>query len=176
MGYDLVSDTTARIQLPYAAFDLVASHPLVESSSRYFPLKRASNTRQYTLGRTFLQEAYLVTDYERKRYTIGQRLWNQSAQPTIVPIMAIESRHSLSSGTIAGIVVAIVAVVMLLIVVLWLCRGRPWRAAKRHGPATFMQSTIPEEEDCKLYEIGQVRPPELPTNDAGYSGPAELGA
>lgn len=48
------------IRLPYAAFDLTAENPLVDgggATSRYFPLKRAANVTQYTLGRTFLQEA-----------------------------------------------------------------------------------------------------------------------
>ena len=48
---------TVRIVLPYAAFDLKAEYPLVRDSSYYFPLKRAANESQYTLGRTFLQEA-----------------------------------------------------------------------------------------------------------------------
>ncbi len=46
-----------NISLPYAAFDLIAEAPLVKRSSRYFPLMRATNQSQYTLGRTFLQEA-----------------------------------------------------------------------------------------------------------------------
>ena len=47
------------IILPYAAFDLVAQYPLAQKgeSIRYFPLARASNESQYTLGRTFFQEA-----------------------------------------------------------------------------------------------------------------------
>lgn len=45
------------IALPYASFDLNASSPLVEKETRYFPLKRAANDTQYTLGRAFLQEA-----------------------------------------------------------------------------------------------------------------------
>lgn len=48
---------TATITLPYDAFNLQAEYPLVENSSYYFPLKRATNESQYTLGRTFLQEA-----------------------------------------------------------------------------------------------------------------------
>lgn len=48
---------TVRIVLPYAAFDLAAQYPLVDNTSYYFPLKRAANSTQYTLGRTFLQEA-----------------------------------------------------------------------------------------------------------------------
>jgi hypothetical protein len=45
------------IVLPYNAFALTAEYPLVNNSSYYFPLKRAANSTQYTLGRTFLQEA-----------------------------------------------------------------------------------------------------------------------
>ena len=46
------------ITLPYAAFDLVGEYPLsTNGSQRYFPLQRAENSTQYTLGRTFFQEA-----------------------------------------------------------------------------------------------------------------------
>jgi hypothetical protein len=45
------------ITLPYEAFALTAKPPLVDNSSYYFPLKRAANSTQYTLGRVFLQEA-----------------------------------------------------------------------------------------------------------------------
>lgn len=58
--FTLSNSTVGRsvnISLPYAAFDLVANYPLVTNSSRYFPLMRAANESQYTLGRTFLQEA-----------------------------------------------------------------------------------------------------------------------
>ncbi len=48
---------TVTITLPYAAFDLTAMYPLVDNTSSYFPLKRANSSTQYTLGRTFLQEA-----------------------------------------------------------------------------------------------------------------------
>lgn len=59
------------ISLPYDAFELTATQPLVRNSSKYFPLRRGSNDTQYTLGRTFLQEAYAnsfrprqpITDY-----------------------------------------------------------------------------------------------------------------
>lgn len=48
---------TVSIVLPYAAFDLTAQYPIVDNTSYYFPLKRANSSTQYTLGRTFLQEA-----------------------------------------------------------------------------------------------------------------------
>lgn len=48
---------TVSITLPYAAFDLTVEQPFVANTSRYFPLKRANSSTQYTLGRVFLQEA-----------------------------------------------------------------------------------------------------------------------
>lgn len=53
----LTSTNTVDISLPYAAFDLIADYPLMPQKTRYFPLVRAANDSQYTLGRTFLQEA-----------------------------------------------------------------------------------------------------------------------
>lgn len=46
---------TVDIVLPYAAFDLNLTAPIVGKDTRYFPLKQAQNSTQYTLGRTFLQ-------------------------------------------------------------------------------------------------------------------------
>lgn len=48
---------TINITLPYASFDLQATPPVVSKTTKYFPIKRANNATQYTLGRTFLQEA-----------------------------------------------------------------------------------------------------------------------
>lgn len=51
-----ISDQGFNISLPYAAFDLIAGPPLLNIASRYFPLRRAANDSQVTLGRTVLQE------------------------------------------------------------------------------------------------------------------------
>jgi len=63
VSFRLSDDTsggdTVTIVLPYKAFDLTAEYPLVDNTSHYFPLKRANSSTQYTLGRTFLQEAYV---------------------------------------------------------------------------------------------------------------------
>lgn len=50
-------ENSVVIKLPYAAFDLQVSWPLMKNQTKYFPLKRTTNSTQYTLGRTFLQEA-----------------------------------------------------------------------------------------------------------------------
>ena len=57
LGNTATGGKTVDITLPYASFDLTANWPLTPNGSLYFPLKRADNQTQYTLGRTFLQEA-----------------------------------------------------------------------------------------------------------------------
>ena len=73
------SANTVSLTLPYAAFDLQLSYPFphlnaTESSDpvKYFPLRKASNDSQYTLGRAFLQETYLLVDYERNNFSVFQ--------------------------------------------------------------------------------------------------------
>jgi hypothetical protein len=51
------SGETVDIVLPFSAFALSASYPFTPNDTYYFPLKVAANDTQYTLGRTFLQEA-----------------------------------------------------------------------------------------------------------------------
>lgn len=57
LGNSLSGGSTVDIDLPYASFDLTAKDPFVPVQTRYFPLQRAANDSQLTLGRTFLQEA-----------------------------------------------------------------------------------------------------------------------
>ncbi|TVY68997.1 hypothetical protein LSUE1_G007073 [Lachnellula suecica] len=59
LANSLSGGQTVSINLPYAAFDLMVSYPIVEEPTYYFPLRKAANDSQYTLGRTFLQEAKL---------------------------------------------------------------------------------------------------------------------
>lgn len=63
IGNSVIGDLSVDIALSYASFDLQAIPPAVKKASRLFPLRRAANNTQYTLGRTFMQEAY-VTSHE----------------------------------------------------------------------------------------------------------------
>lgn len=57
LATSLNGGSVINITLPYASLDLEASPPLVKTRSRYFPLRRAKDETQYTIGRVFLQEA-----------------------------------------------------------------------------------------------------------------------
>ena len=111
------------IRLPYAAFDQNLTSPLVTEETHYFPLKRAQNNTQYTLGRVFLQEAYIIADYDRANFSIAQALVpSYTEQENLIPILPPVEKSStgpedpgaspvsskkLSPGVIAGIAVGV---------------------------------------------------------------------
>ena len=57
LGNDISGGDNVTITLPYESFDLQVGPPIVNTNQYYFPLRRAANSTQYTLGRTFLQES-----------------------------------------------------------------------------------------------------------------------
>lgn len=58
IGNGLAGEDKVRITFPYPSFDLETSYDILNGTTRrYFPLRRAANETQYTLGRTFLQES-----------------------------------------------------------------------------------------------------------------------
>lgn len=71
------------ITVPYAALDLNVVLPINRvvprnQTQKYFPVKRSTDKSQYTLGRAFLQEAYLQVDYHRRIFNISQAAWPES--------------------------------------------------------------------------------------------------
>lgn len=139
LGKDISGGQTVQITLPYASFDLTAQAPLVANSSRYFPLHLATNDTEYTLGRTFLQEAYVTADYERNNFSIAQCTWSANMTEHIIPICTLNSTDcananankkkagggGLSSGAIAGIVVGAVALLAIIALLIWFFVLRP---------------------------------------------------
>ena len=130
------------ILMPYGAFDLIASSPLVESPTHYFPIKRAQNETQYTLGRVFLQQAYIIADYDRSNFSISQALFPPTSTPSnIVPILppgvVLNTKHTLVSKK--GIIAISSSIVpfMLLVIILFYSfkrlRRRPVKSPKELG-------------------------------------------
>ncbi|KAF2154051.1 acid protease [Myriangium duriaei CBS 260.36] len=134
----VASDSTAvDIPLPYGAFDLTTSYPTLGDggqSSFYFPIRRGANDTQYVLGRAFLQEAYLIADYERRNFTIAPCAWDANIMnANITTIFSTEmikmlkhNRHSRITGrAIGGIVIGlIVSLVLLGLAIFYFLRHR----------------------------------------------------
>ncbi|KAK5241174.1 hypothetical protein LTR16_009673, partial [Cryomyces antarcticus] len=102
LGASLNGGQTVDITLPYAAFDLQASPPYrgLANSTAYFPLRRAANDTQYTLGRTFLQEAYLAVDWERANFNVSQCNWVDGVQQHLIAIPAFNSTTNGTGGAL----------------------------------------------------------------------------
>ncbi|EMR86867.1 hypothetical protein ACHAPC_002354 [Botrytis cinerea] len=131
-----------EIDLPYAAFDLSLSYPYIpnteygtdEASKFYFPLARSANSSQYTIGRAFLQEAYIITSYETNQFSLHQAV-HVADTLNNKSIIAIPSGDTttgqgtgtvpsgqntrLTKGQIAGIVIGVVGTVATLLVTLY---------------------------------------------------------
>ena len=126
------STNYTNIVLPYAAFDLQASYPYYENATNYFPIRRAANDSQYVLGRTLLQEAYLIVDYERANFSVAQATFPDplpaanivTIEPPSSSSLSKSTKKSLGTGAIAGIAVAGVIILLVLIGVFFIYRKR----------------------------------------------------
>src|SRR5436305_2648157 len=105
------SSNAVDISLPFAAFDLELSYPypglvanFTSGSTSYFPLRRAANDTQYTIGRSFLQEAYLTVDYERNNFSVSQATFATDSLTNInlVPITRPTNSNFTGPADIAG--------------------------------------------------------------------------
>ena len=145
---DNTNQTSISLVLPYANLYLQLSntYPGIQNTTRYFPLRRVANETQFTLGRAFLQNTYLIVDYERQQFSLHQSLYSASTQRVLTPILSPASTSGsssppssspapagLSPGAIAGIVVAnIVIVSVIAAAVFWKYR-RDANIAKQVG-------------------------------------------
>lgn len=164
LGPQATGGPSIAIELPYAAFDLQASFPIYPNSTNYFPIRRANST-QYTIGRVFLQEAYITVDFERSEFHVSQASFPASGVSDVVAILSPNatlpnSTHSgasspLSPGSIAGIALGAVAICLigLCISAYLFLRGRQRQRRQRTERS---ESTIIFNREWK---------PELPNNE-----------
>jgi len=177
------SGDAVTINLPYSiALDLNASDPVSEPSSRYFPLKRASNSTQYTLGRAFLQSAYVIANYEYFNFSVSQALYpSSSTSPNLVtlpakPTSSPSLSSSLGTGTIVGIAVAVAAILAIIGIAVFIIirRRRRAKANKEQARDTSQLQRYPEL-DAQFPLVSEAggkpaMPPEMPGKDHEIQG------
>lgn len=167
--------TTQNIELPYAAFDLQASYPYYETPTRYFPIRRAANETQYTFGRTFFQEAFVIADYERHNFTVAQASFDSLDTAKIVAIekptssagtnsasASNNSARGLQGGALAGLVVgSVVAAALLAILILVLI----WRRRARDpGVVSVSEKQDPDMRESLETPTSAIK--ELPVSES----------
>lgn len=180
-----------NITLPYEAFDLQLTYPAIpgtnygdaNSSAYYFPLRQATNEAQYTIGRAFLQEAYIITDYERNTFSVHQAVHvaDPIGNTSIVSILRpanstlspppTTSRKGLSTGVIAGIVVGVAVVVALLYFALYIIFHR-----HHHDSDTSSSEKLCSPPSTLLGRFRRRRTPQCHEATGSTSYPTEVGA
>ncbi|KAL1637501.1 hypothetical protein SLS56_000639 [Neofusicoccum ribis] len=157
LGNDIsVSNDSINIELPYAAFDQSIGAPVYTNMTRYFPIRRSNDSAQYTIGRVFLQEAYLIVDHERQSFSLAQANFSTDpSQPRDVrtifstDYVAPTPPSELSSGAKAGIAIGALAGLLILFGALYLCWYRPRRAeqVRRQREASIVSAAPPYTEN-----------------------------
>jgi hypothetical protein len=169
--FQLSPDTTdggasTNIELPYAAFDLQASYPYYTNSTRYFPIRRAANETQYILGRTILQEAYLIADYERRNFTITQAAFaNPMPAEKLTSILppGVDAKHSStpSRNAIIGIVVGAVVGFILVLFIFAAIIARRRRRRRQRAALALLNSSPDSDDSTSPAEVDAALKPEL---------------
>lgn len=160
--------TIINITLPYASLDLTLGYPLVgNSTSRYFPIRCADNDTQYTLGRVFLQEAFLIADYERSIFSISPARFPDPVTaaelvsiyppdashlaPLSQPESGVTANTGLAGGAIAGIVIVVaLSLVGILVLAIWYAK-RQKAAPTRHAIPLMPDDNLPPDQDFKAH-------------------------
>lgn len=166
LGQSSTGGETVDIVLPYGSFDLSATTPLAENATKYFPLRQAQNQSQYTLGRAFFQNAYIIADYDRSNFSVSQALFpNGSNNQHIVaihrpgedlPVLLKKGHHG---GAIAGIAIAVVvSLAGISVFAYW------WRRKQRVRKATEMNTQRMEDEEYRKAELADSGKSEMPTS------------
>ncbi|KAH7083708.1 aspartic peptidase domain-containing protein [Paraphoma chrysanthemicola] len=165
------------ITLPYLAFYLEASFPIYTNATKYFPIRK-STSGYFVLGRTFLQEAYIIVDYERGNFTIAPAYWSEP-MPSESLVTIYNTTYQpptrqtdtggggLSAGAIAGIVIGIIAGFAILAGAAFLY----WRRRRAAKEMAVQQEDKPNEIDTMVAggEIKHRRVSELTGSEPAQS-------
>lgn len=154
LGRKYETNATVNITLPYNAFDLQANKPYkgLENTTNYFPIRRATRDNQFVFGRTFLQESYLVVDWERQNFSISACNWDMK-EKNIVPITSPKytgeqkqkSSSGLGTGAVIGIALGVGFALVFLIVaafVVWYRRRRRRRQKDEQAKTEYAAQAV----------------------------------
>lgn len=200
-----------NITLPASAFAQLLRYPFKnvirwgDSSIPYFPLKRSTkegNNNQYIIGRVFMQEAYIVTSYDRSTFSLHQALFPGNAKtnysleaitrPADSPYPALggdpAAGHGLNTGQTAGIALSAFITGGILGLILWCCCKRRRRAKRNEPPgqdenkdgAQAEEEEVPKSPVVRMFTMimgkRKSRKSVVRGADGSSSRPVEVGA
>ncbi|KAF2020795.1 acid protease [Aaosphaeria arxii CBS 175.79] len=175
LGSPFNPTTSVTIALPYSAFSLQhqqqqPNNASTHSPSYYFPLRRAPNDTHSILGRTFLQEAYLITDYDRSTFSLHQSVFPDPLQePDIVSILppppvppvrkefsyTSHSPNGIPKGAVIGIAAGVGFLVLVLLALFIVMLRRRRRRAGRRAVGSTTRVLYESRRDIRVVKSTQ---------------------
>ena len=153
-GQPLDVPGVVNITLPATAFAHLLAYPFKnviqwgDSRIPYFPLKRSTgqvNDNTYIIGRVFMQEAYIITTYDKGTFSLHQARFPENAasnyslrtieRPDDSPFPEfsgdeVQGSKGLSTGSTVGIVLSAFACGSIIGMIVWCCC---WRKRKKNN-------------------------------------------
>lgn len=124
----------------------------------YFPLRRAKNVNEIVIGRAFLQEAYIITKYEERTFSLYQaqfprnaasnysvEIISRPANSDYPAYISTQTGPGLTAGQTAGVAVGVVGATAILFLGLWL-----WRRRSNKAAALAKAQSSPQEKEGSL--------------------------
>jgi hypothetical protein len=164
--------SSVTITLPFESLILEMSFPASKKRNQsewYVPIRKATDPSQYVLGRAFFQHTYLVSDYERRTFSIHQAKLQEGTapDPLIRPILVNKTVANsldswkptkLSRSMIAGITVGILFAVSMIVSII--CYLLFKRKNKQHDvaekPTTGEQSSKSDAVEVHAAERSEI--------------------
>ncbi|KAK4174189.1 aspartic peptidase domain-containing protein [Triangularia setosa] len=203
-----------NITIPSAAFAQLLRYPFRnviqwgESSIPYFPLKRSTtavNNNTYIIGRAFMQEAYIITTYDKSIFSLHQALFPESAssnysleviaRPPDSPYPEFTSapvpnttNNRLGTGQTVGIVFSAFITGSILGLLIWFCCRRKKSKQNTQNAETdedkreahVMEEEEPQSPVKKVFSLiirrKRSRKPEAHEVQSNNTQPVEVGA
>ncbi|KAK4640558.1 hypothetical protein QC761_601630 [Podospora bellae-mahoneyi] len=203
-----------NITIPSAAFAQLLRYPFRnviqwgESSIPYFPLKRSTtevNNNTYIIGRAFMQEAYIITTYDKSMFSLHQALFPEAAssnysleaiaRPPDSPYPEFTSapaptgtNNRLGTGQTVGIVFSAFITGSILGALIWFCCRRKKSKQNSQNSETDedkREAHVTEEEEPqspvkKVFSLiirrKRSRKPEIHEVHNNSTQPVEVGA
>jgi hypothetical protein len=164
------SSQHVKISLPSTSLALRLDYPLrktISNSSWYIPIQHAENERQLALGRAFLQNSVLISDYERSTFYVQEAVPAFPRYKSEIRPILLNKRSTLDSwdtglsrGAIAGISAGIVSLVVLsgLTALCLRYRNKKGEETSSNDPfwssSTLLNPFPPEADSAPIQELG----------------------
>lgn len=162
-GEPLNTTGAVNITIPLRAFVSSLRYPFMDETISYgdpavpyLALRKAHNSSTYILGRSFLQESYIITKYDSRAFSVHQALFPPDLDTDIVavpqppdspfPPPKVSKKNGLSKEDIGGIVAGVVGGTVLISVGIYVYRKR--KAGKNLIPTTKYE---PKGNDSSIH-------------------------